>query len=196
EYTITLKDVALQIGLTVDGPVITGSAIVLGKVTLYQSLLGKALKKFEGERETELGVCCIIYLILGDVSGHATKCGINRWLFALAAVVGLVVTIISTWNYGPSYLSLPKDLEDIRLLLDQRSEAEFEWMSYANTDVISCIPLKVLRNRQMWDAKVPLIVYTMMEMHKTESVLRQFEWRQRISLPSQDLKELYNVGMR
>ncbi|PPD94905.1 hypothetical protein GOBAR_DD08069 [Gossypium barbadense] len=69
-------------------------------------------------------------------------------------------------------------------------------MSYANTDVISCIPLKVLRNRQMWDAKVPLIVYAMMEMHETEPVLQQFEWRQRISLPPQDLKELHKVSMR
>ncbi|PPR99845.1 hypothetical protein GOBAR_AA20821 [Gossypium barbadense] len=27
-------------------------------------------------------------------------------------------------NYGPSYMGLPEELEDIRLLLDQRSEAE------------------------------------------------------------------------
>ncbi|KAG8497165.1 hypothetical protein CXB51_008377 [Gossypium anomalum] len=48
------------------------------------------------------------------------------------------------WNYGSSYVGLSEDLEDIRLLLDQRSEAKFEWMSYADTDVISCIPLEVL----------------------------------------------------
>ncbi|KAH1097026.1 hypothetical protein J1N35_013947, partial [Gossypium stocksii] len=48
--TITLKDVVLQIGLAVDEPVITGSAIVPSKVTLCQSLLGNVLKKFEGGR--------------------------------------------------------------------------------------------------------------------------------------------------
>ncbi|XP_040942343.1 protein MAIN-LIKE 2-like [Gossypium hirsutum] len=47
--TITLEDVALQLGLPVDGLVIMGSAIVLGKVGLCQSLLGNVSDKFEGD---------------------------------------------------------------------------------------------------------------------------------------------------
>ncbi|KAH1072927.1 hypothetical protein J1N35_025255 [Gossypium stocksii] len=31
------------------------------------------------------------------------------------------------WNHEPSYVGLPEGLEDIRLLLDQRSEAEFRY---------------------------------------------------------------------
>ncbi|MBA0609147.1 hypothetical protein Godav_021258 [Gossypium davidsonii] len=50
ECTITLKGVALQLGLSVNGPIITGLAIVPGKVGLCESLLGKALDKFEGGR--------------------------------------------------------------------------------------------------------------------------------------------------
>nr|ADU04152.1 hypothetical protein [Gossypium hirsutum] len=49
EYTITLEDVALQLDLPVDGlVVIKGSTIILGKVDLCTTLLGKVTDKFEG----------------------------------------------------------------------------------------------------------------------------------------------------
>ncbi|KAK5819589.1 hypothetical protein PVK06_024602 [Gossypium arboreum] len=41
ECTITLEGIALQLGLPVDGLVITRSGIVSNKVTLCRSLLGK-----------------------------------------------------------------------------------------------------------------------------------------------------------
>ncbi|KAK5770363.1 hypothetical protein PVK06_046513 [Gossypium arboreum] len=50
ECTITLKNVALQFSLPVDGPVITGSTIVPDKVDLCKSLLAKVPNKFEGGR--------------------------------------------------------------------------------------------------------------------------------------------------
>ncbi|KAH1032109.1 hypothetical protein J1N35_044283 [Gossypium stocksii] len=48
ECTITLKDVALQLSLPMDGPIIVGLTIVPGKVGLCQSLSGKVSDKFEG----------------------------------------------------------------------------------------------------------------------------------------------------
>ncbi|KAK5836310.1 hypothetical protein PVK06_012093 [Gossypium arboreum] len=74
--------------------------------------------------------------------------------------------LVMRWNHGLSHVGLLKVLEDIRLLLDKRPEAEFEWMSYADTDVIFCTPPEVLENRQIWDTKVPLIVYAMVEMQE------------------------------
>ncbi|KAK5793255.1 hypothetical protein PVK06_034395 [Gossypium arboreum] len=50
ECTITLEDVALQLGLPVDKQVIMISEIVLNKVALCRSLLGKVPDKFEGGR--------------------------------------------------------------------------------------------------------------------------------------------------
>ncbi|MBA0624514.1 hypothetical protein Godav_009862 [Gossypium davidsonii] len=47
ECTITLEDVALQLSLPVDGPIIMGSETVLDKVTLCRSLLGKVPNKFK-----------------------------------------------------------------------------------------------------------------------------------------------------
>ncbi|KAH1046843.1 hypothetical protein J1N35_037627 [Gossypium stocksii] len=91
---------------------------------------------------------------------------------------------------------LLKELEDIRLLLDQHLEVEFEWMPYADSDIISCISTEALDNRGMWDTKVSLIVYAMVEMQESNQVIQQFGWRKQIPLPPQDLKELHKVGMR
>ncbi|MFQ6620213.1 hypothetical protein Gotur_001060 [Gossypium turneri] len=45
ECTITLEDIALQLGLPVDRPVIIGSAMVRGKVDLCTAMLGKILNR-------------------------------------------------------------------------------------------------------------------------------------------------------
>ncbi|KAK5811309.1 hypothetical protein PVK06_026638 [Gossypium arboreum] len=98
--------------------------------------------------ETKLGIYHIVHVISGDVLGHTTECGVDRWLSAPIAVVSLVATTVSMSQggqpiyvpfgdkvelrgtdqgsrryYKSSYVGLTKDLEDIRLLLDQRSEA-------------------------------------------------------------------------
>ncbi|MBA0765808.1 hypothetical protein Gotri_014945 [Gossypium trilobum] len=93
ECTITLEDVALQLGLPMDGLVIKESVIVSGKKDLYTTLLGKVQDKFEA-------ICHIINIILGDVSGHGTECGVDQWLTAPAAVMGLVQTTVSTSQCG------------------------------------------------------------------------------------------------
>ncbi|KAH1073290.1 hypothetical protein J1N35_025618 [Gossypium stocksii] len=157
--------------------------------------------------KTKLGINRLVYIILGDVSGYSIEYDVDQWLPSLSAVIGLVATIVSTsqndrpihvpvadeWNHGSSYVRLPKELEDFRMLLDQRSKTRL--MSYTNTDIISCISLKVLANREMWDAKVSLVVYTTVEMYELDQLLRQFKWRQRIPLLPQNLKKLHNANL-
>ncbi|KAK5812235.1 hypothetical protein PVK06_027656 [Gossypium arboreum] len=48
--TITLENIALQMGLPVDGLVVMGSTIVPGKKGLCATFLGKVSNKFEGGR--------------------------------------------------------------------------------------------------------------------------------------------------
>ncbi|KAH1067596.1 hypothetical protein J1N35_032583 [Gossypium stocksii] len=50
ECTITFENVALQLGLSVDGSIVTGSVIVPGKVDLYKAMLGKVPNRFDGSR--------------------------------------------------------------------------------------------------------------------------------------------------
>ncbi|MBA0848556.1 hypothetical protein Goshw_003878 [Gossypium schwendimanii] len=182
--TITLEDIMLQLELSVDGRVVTGSMIVPGKFDLCKAMLGKVLDKFDGGqisinslednfeelledpteevatissglqsmRKTKLEICRLIHVTLGAVSSHGTQYDVNRW------------------NHKPSYMGLFEELEDFRLLLDQCSEAEFEWMSYANTVIISCIPPEVFANREMWDAKVEAVDFATIARHKEATV--------------------------
>ncbi|KAH1072006.1 hypothetical protein J1N35_024334 [Gossypium stocksii] len=50
ECTITLEDVVLQLSLLVDGPIVTGAVVILGKEDLCEAFLGKVPNKFQGGR--------------------------------------------------------------------------------------------------------------------------------------------------
>ncbi|MBA0618502.1 hypothetical protein Godav_027837 [Gossypium davidsonii] len=43
------------------------------------------------------------------------------------------------WNHSPSYAGIPTAVEDIRLLLDQRSEAHFQWTPYEDLTIRAVI---------------------------------------------------------
>ncbi|MBA0568329.1 hypothetical protein Golob_005831 [Gossypium lobatum] len=104
--------------------------------------------------------------------------------------------VLDKWNHGASYVGLPKQLEDIRLLLDQRSKAEFEWMPYVESDIIKYVLPKFLVIQSMWDANVLLIVYATMEMHESDRVIQQFGWRQKILQPPYDMEVLHKLDLR
>ncbi|MBA0849550.1 hypothetical protein Goshw_017386 [Gossypium schwendimanii] len=61
---------------------------------------------------------------------------------------------------------VPTELEDIRLLLDQRSEVDFEWMQYFESKIQECIPTDSFANCNIWHVKMPLIVFATVEMHE------------------------------
>ncbi|KAH1091182.1 hypothetical protein J1N35_018439 [Gossypium stocksii] len=63
-------------------------------------------------------------------------------------------------------------LEDIRLLLDQRSE--FQWTPYEDPTIRVVIMEEFFQNPNIWHVKVPLVNYAIIEMHQTDRVLRQF----------------------
>ncbi|KAG8489225.1 hypothetical protein CXB51_017302 [Gossypium anomalum] len=48
--------------------------------------------------------------------------------------------LITRWNHSASYARLPTCLEDIRLLLEQRSEAQFQWTPYEDPAIRAVIP--------------------------------------------------------
>ncbi|MBA0876693.1 hypothetical protein Goshw_001606 [Gossypium schwendimanii] len=124
-----------------------------------------------------------------------------RWLLKLvefrAAVMGTVSLSIFTsssgppiyipthnelirWNHLASYARLPASLEDIRLLLDQQSEAQFQWTPYEDPAIRVVIPNEYFQNPNAWHVKVALVNYATVEMHQSDRVLRQFGFRQPI----------------
>ncbi|KAK5844614.1 hypothetical protein PVK06_000754 [Gossypium arboreum] len=81
------------------------------------------------------------------------------------------------WNHEPSYVGLLEELQNIRLLLDQRLKVDFEWTSYFYLRIQKCILSEFLMNPNIWHVKVPLVVYATEEMHKSNRVKRQFGFR-------------------
>ncbi|MFQ6655938.1 hypothetical protein Gotur_026264, partial [Gossypium turneri] len=76
------------------------------------------------------------------------------------------------WNHPASHARLPISLEDIRLLLDQQSEAHFQWILYEDPAIRTVILEEFLHNPNAWHAKVALINYATVEMHQSDRVLR------------------------
>ncbi|MFQ6621812.1 hypothetical protein Gotur_002274 [Gossypium turneri] len=77
-----------------------------------------------------------------------------------------------TFPLVTSHVRLPIELQDIRLLLDQRSEAKFEWTPYEDLAIREVILEEFFVNPNIWHVKVPLVVYATVEMHKTDKVLQ------------------------
>ncbi|MFQ6627553.1 hypothetical protein Gotur_004767, partial [Gossypium turneri] len=85
--------------------------------------------------------------------------------------------LVTRWSHSPSYRGIPTALEDIRLLLDQRSEAH---TPYEDPAIRAVIPDEFLQNPNILHVRVPLVSYATVEMHQTDRVLRQFGFRQPI----------------
>ncbi|MFQ6650390.1 hypothetical protein Gotur_022119 [Gossypium turneri] len=81
------------------------------------------------------------------------------------------VPLITRWNHSASYVGIPTSLDDIRLLLDQQSEAH---TPYEDPTIRAVISDEYFQNLNIWHVKVLLINYATIEMHQTDRVLRQF----------------------
>ncbi|MBA0638086.1 hypothetical protein Godav_028998 [Gossypium davidsonii] len=69
------------------------------------------------------------------------------------------------WNHLASYVGIPTAFENIRLLLDQQSEAQFQWTPYEDLAIRVVIQNKFFQNLNIWHVKVPLVNYATVEMH-------------------------------
>ncbi|MBA0670832.1 hypothetical protein Goklo_029143, partial [Gossypium klotzschianum] len=100
------------------------------------------------------------------------------------------------WNHPASYARLPTSLEDIRLLLDQQSEAQFEWTPYEDPVIRAVISDEYLQNPNGWHVKVLLVNFTTVEMHQSDRVLRQFRFRQPIPVAPEVLDDHQKIDLR
>ncbi|KAK5802955.1 hypothetical protein PVK06_030589 [Gossypium arboreum] len=92
-----------------------------------------------------------------------------------------------------SYVGIPISLKDIRLLLDQRSEAH---TPYEDLAIQTVIPDEFFQNPNIWHVKVPLVNYAIVAMHQSDRVLRQFGFRQPILMTPEVLNDEHKVDLR
>ncbi|MFQ6660282.1 hypothetical protein Gotur_028869 [Gossypium turneri] len=76
--------------------------------------------------------------------------------------------LITGWNYPASYAGLLSSLEDIRLLLDQQSKAQFQWTPYEDLAIRAVILDEYFQNPNASHAKVALVNYATVEMHQSD----------------------------
>ncbi|KAK5844835.1 hypothetical protein PVK06_000976 [Gossypium arboreum] len=213
------------IRLPVDGDAVTGSVHSADWGAVCYELLGAILDNINGGR-IEMGWLRDIFLELDDDSTKLEKIRYARayilqiirgylmpdlsrnllhlrWLLKLvdfrAAELKynrkLKIYLIK-WNHSTSYARLPTCLEDIQLLLEQRSEAQFQWTPYEDPAIRAVIPNEYLQNPNAWYVKVPLVNFAIVEMHQLERVLRQFGFRQPIPVAPEVLDDHHKIDLR
>ncbi|KAH1097694.1 hypothetical protein J1N35_014615 [Gossypium stocksii] len=104
--------------------------------------------------------------------------------------------LIMRWNHSASYVKIPTSLEDMRLLLDQRLDTQFEWTPYEDPAIRVVIPDEYFQNPNAWHVNVPLVNYAMVEMHQSDRVLRQFRFRQPIPVAPEVFDDEHKVDLR
>ncbi|KAG8472972.1 hypothetical protein CXB51_034896 [Gossypium anomalum] len=104
--------------------------------------------------------------------------------------------LITRWNHSASYARLPTCLEDIRLLLEQRSEAQFQWTPYEDPTIRAVILDEYLQNPNAWHVKVSLVNFSIVEMHQSDRVLRQFRFKQPIPVAPEVLDDHHKIDLR
>ncbi|MBA0590759.1 hypothetical protein Gorai_019451, partial [Gossypium raimondii] len=161
-------DVQLQLGLSVDGPVVTRLVVTTDWRDVCEQLLGRLLDTiFRGRIDMN-------WLKRYFVGFNAKSSEVEREKQTQAYILRITEGLLmpdKSWNHRPSYVGQLEELEDIQLLLDQQSEAD---MPYFDSRTQACIPSESLVNPNIWHVNVPLAVYTMMETHKSDRILRQF----------------------
>ncbi|MBA0765700.1 hypothetical protein Gotri_014857, partial [Gossypium trilobum] len=100
------------------------------------------------------------------------------------------------WNHSASYGGIPTALEDLRLLLDQQSEAHFQWTPYEDSAIRAVIPDEFRQNSNIWHVRVPLVIYAIVKMHQMDRVLRQFRFRQQIPVALEVLNKEHKINLR
>ncbi|MFQ6655016.1 hypothetical protein Gotur_025749, partial [Gossypium turneri] len=167
ECTITLEYVNLQLGLQVDGYPVTGfvqsgdwGAIIRGYLMsdLSRNLvhLRWLLKLVNFRVAGELNWGSTVLVTLYREMCRATrprKAKIGGCLLLLQSWARFrfpflrpqvdhpyTFPLITRWNHPASYARLLTSLEDIRLLLDQQSEAHFQWTPYEDPIIRAVIP--------------------------------------------------------
>ncbi|MBA0753029.1 hypothetical protein Gogos_022138, partial [Gossypium gossypioides] len=115
-------DVALQLNLSVNGSIFTGSTIVSGKEDFYEAFLGKVSNKFySGHIDIKWLETNFRYLpkdVPDVVATTPSRLQRKRTIELGIIRVGYFVSEVV-------YVGLPEQLEDIWLLFNQQSEAEY-----------------------------------------------------------------------
>ncbi|KAG8474364.1 hypothetical protein CXB51_033808 [Gossypium anomalum] len=109
--------------------------------------------------------------------------------------------LITRWNHSANYVGIPTSLEDIRLLLDQQSEAQFQWTPYEDPAIRAVldnehkVDLQLLKTDwqrhwleyiEMWENRIHGKPYLLSEEERQRQIRVQRERRGPLNPRSRD----------
>ncbi|MBA0711503.1 hypothetical protein Golax_010675, partial [Gossypium laxum] len=182
ECTITLEDLALQLSLSIDGSVVTRSVIVPGKEDLCVALLGKVPKKFDSGRilmnwlEKKFDKSPV-----DATEPHYTEICVrprNR-----IRCTSMVAYSCCSRKLGGGYHFYVPDLNGCYT------------STLTPTPTSYLVSVQSVGQSEDMGCEGAVDSVHNMEIQEPNWVMRQFRWRQKISPPPQNLKELHKVDM-
>ncbi|KAG8501573.1 hypothetical protein CXB51_003855 [Gossypium anomalum] len=187
ECTITLEDVQLQLELPVDGAAPTESIQFADWGAICYDLLSEIPDNIYGER-IRYAQAYILEMIGGYLMSDLSLNLVHlRWLLKLVdfRAVGELSwrSAVLATLYLEMYEATPPNKAKIGgclSLLQSWAQFHFPFLCPRDPAIRAIIPKEFFQNPNIWHVKVPLVNYFVVEMHKTDRVLRQFGFRQPI----------------
>ncbi|KAH1098023.1 hypothetical protein J1N35_014944 [Gossypium stocksii] len=173
----------LQLRLSVDGYAVTRSTQSTNWGVVCYELLGAILDKINGGR-IEMGW---LRDTVPEPDDDSTE--LERIRYARAYILEMIE--------GYLMLDLSRNLVHLRWLLkliDFRAADEFSWGSA----VLATLYREMYRVTVPNKAKIrgPMVTYAIMEMHQSDRVMRQFEFRQPIPVALEELDDEHKIDLR
>ncbi|XP_015967255.1 protein MAIN-LIKE 1-like [Arachis duranensis] len=201
ECTITLKDVAYQLGLPVDGHYTFGECpdgadeeTVRRFARAYiMMLLGTQL--FADKFGNRIHIRWLPYVArLEKIGGYSWGSAALAWLYRCMCRVAnrhvvkfpsfrptgydeISWPLSSRWSgYNPGISNKGPRVQMARLKIDLLQPRDFIWMPYSALDVIQVVHPEVLepRHTMLWRCVTSLIYFAVVEWHQVDRVLPQF----------------------
>ncbi|XP_028236611.1 serine/threonine-protein phosphatase 7 long form homolog [Glycine soja] len=177
ECTITLEDVALHLGIRVDGRVVTRPSF-LHWDELCHELLGKVPPE-NARKGAALKLTWLLSMLRASLPEepimHQLQC---------------------RWSGGRlEYRATPHgDLVRYRSRIDHMESHEFSWVPYKGFE--EHLPRCAYRDMEIWFACIAIICFSIVEWHQTNRVKLQFGLQQDIPVDPMNLDLLHKIYMR
>ncbi|KAG8499661.1 hypothetical protein CXB51_006073 [Gossypium anomalum] len=220
ECTVTLEDVALQLGLPIDGSPVTGVSVIAELAALCYSLLGASL----GDDESNFsgGVLMpdannnrvhLMYLpLLTDLHnvrsyswGSAVLAMLYRELCRPADIGGCVILLQSWALYRMSFLASVSHQPYVYPLVNRWSIYPGITRSYTvpiyrllieQHAGERIIPSSAYIHSQLWYTSAPIISFNVVEWYHGDRVLRQFGCIQYIPDLPKEVEKVHGINKR
>ncbi|XP_072076474.1 serine/threonine-protein phosphatase 7 long form homolog [Arachis hypogaea] len=196
ECTITLQDVAYQLGLPVDGHYVSGC---LTDFHLFADKSGNRihirwlpfvarLEEMGGYNWGSAALTWLYRCMCRVANRHVVKLAgplqlLQSWIFwrfpgfRPAGYDAFSWPLASRWSgYNPGISEKGPRVQMARLRIDLLQARDFIWMPYSTPDVLQVVHLEVLepRHTMLWRCVTFLIYFAVVEWHQVDRVLPQF----------------------